>query len=333
MKIDRRQLLTTTGAAVGAAWLSSRRDAEAASDYVEFEFGGLFALQLWLKTKKKAGFLLTTADEEHMPTLMMPLENWREADSTYHYPQIMHAGGMAFATWSLRNRLVWVADVHTSGGVNTYDSDSAPSLNFPSTKDWERLDNIVDLTKPTKTNPLPVKNKKMVVGKILLTRGEARGAVPELLDERERYYRFQGKKDWHQYAGQVRVSHPVVSKDQTLTLSIAPISSGAFDTPDEVDVLPPPSAPAGTLTTKGFAKIVIDCAKGTPRVSVLNAAAGNGGKMHFRSFFDLVGKTEVKLETTRSNTRATPETPPQRIGMAHESPYIGCVPPGMNQEP
>lgn len=328
MKIDRRMLLTA-GAALGAACLPGVRAAGGAvapGTSVEFEFGGLFALQLWQKTKK-AGFLLVTAKEEHVPMLIVQKDQWLQAQSTYAEPQILHIGGVAYAMWSLRDRVLWVADFHTSNNVNTYDSDQAPALTFASANDWEKLDNIADLTVPTRTKPLVVKKPKLVAAKVLLTRGNATGVMPELESERNRWYRFCGEREWRHYSSQVRVSHPLANASQTLTLSIAPIKSGAFDSPIKTYVVP------GT-TEKQFTKIVLDCSTGAPHVSVMNAAAGQGGAMHFNTFFDLVAKSSTMLEVMQSKDQPTSDPTAQCMPMTigPDSPYIGCIPPTISQE-
>ena len=319
MKVNRRELMRAAAIAVGAGALQASGAAVTCpTEGVEFEFTGLFAIQLWQRTAKKAGILLARGKMPHIPSFMARLDDVDVAASTAIDYQLVHAGGTAFLVWSLADRTMWVNDASAS-----YDRDTATSLEFETSGDWRSFESFPNLARVIGSRNAYVTRPKLVASKILLTRGCAAGVVPELQVELDRRYRVCGDPDtsFRKFASQLRVVHPLVGGSRTLTLNLGLFGSGNYDTPQPIG--------------RDFKTIVLKVPTGrTAKVTIMNVAAGHGSGGHFSRFFELLGKTNHPLQWKAHPTVGDPGTCSEGevSGVGNESPYAGCIPPGFPQD-
>lgn len=321
MRWSRRDALkSATAMVVGAA--ASRVPVSIQDDtpaLVEFEFTGLFAIQHWM-AGKKAGMVLLKGKEAHTPQLLIRQKDidLDPAQTTLRDFQSIHLGGEPYILWNLAHRLIWVHDVHDPAKSVNYDTDANPSLAFTSQKEWESIDHFVPLAQVVKKKNAHVKKPKKLVAKILLTRGQALGVKPPTKEEYDRVYRVCGHETtFRKYSSQLRVVHPVESRQTRLTLNVATFKPGEIDKP----------RPIGTT----IRKIVLLTPTGSlTRVGVLNTASGHGGQRHFREFFDMCKEKKRALQHKAS--QGSPSPSECNDTGADDSPYVGCIPPLMTQD-
>ena len=370
MALDRRDFLrrgaalTAAGLAVELAECSNTSSAAAVAQtqpggtpqpartndpIVQFDFTGLFAFEYWQgENNKKANFVLPMPQNvgPHAPVMIVPwdaVDHTRLGGADYHIPpQPIQFGKDTLALWTLADTRVWVADYNGDG----YDTDKAANLAFKnyssgepeqpaSDPEWEYLHWFADLRRIVhpkgssgEKKALKIADRNKLSSEILLTRGAALGRKPKTKCEENKKYVFvysSGPTTPRVFATQMVVNHPVPSGKEELQLKFSNWKRHC----DERSLF-----------------IKIKNGETVP-ISIMNVPLAHANITHFKIFYGLVktsAKPDLKVhkDSTQHCQKLDESCKRTATGGDHMnvdplsprvSPYDGCIPPGIPQDP